>query len=125
MTETIETTNRKQYLPRHVWVRVDNAGRLEIGVTSAGLDALSGLSYADLPEAGTMTTAGSVLLTLEGRKAVEDVVSPADGQVVISRFTAANQLDFEDHCDELALVVLGDWTMPPAVVNQLTAEDLG
>ena len=70
-----------KYYKEHDWVRVEGDEAV-FGITWFAQDALGEVVYVDLPEAGAEVTAGEPYGELESVKAVSDVFSPLDGEVV-------------------------------------------
>ena len=75
-----------RYSPTHEWVFVetgtDRAQIATLGLSAFALTALTDLVYIDLPEVGRQVAAGESLGEIESVKAVSDIYSPVDGQVV-------------------------------------------
>jgi glycine cleavage system H protein len=83
------------YTKTHEWVEVsrDAAGApiATVGLSSFALEALTDLVFLDLPEVGRKVEAGKPLGEVESVKAVSDVNSPVDGQIVeVNRGLADN-----------------------------------
>jgi glycine cleavage system H protein len=69
----------------HEWVHVeDEAGQktATIGVSAFALEALTDLVYIELPKAGRQLKSGEPFGEIESVKAVSDLYSPVDGEVV-------------------------------------------
>lgn len=75
-----------KYSKTHEWVLVqtDAAGDkiATVGLSAFALEALSDLVHVDLPEVGRQVTAGEAMAEIESVKAVSDVYSPVDGEIV-------------------------------------------
>lgn len=86
-----------RYTKTHEWVRVeaDSAGTkiATVGITAFALEQLSDLVFVDLPEVGRSVSAGGSFGELESVKAVSDLYSPVDGEVVEVNTALANKLD--------------------------------
>ncbi|MBN1912352.1 MAG: glycine cleavage system protein GcvH [Pirellulales bacterium] len=80
------TPEKLLYSKTHEWVHVetDAAGAkvATVGLSTFALKALTDLVFLDLPEVGTDVTAGSPFGEIESVKAVSDLNSPVDGQIV-------------------------------------------
>lgn len=74
------------YTTTHEWVHVetDDAGRhiATVGITAFAVEALTDLVFLQLPEVGQEVQAGQPFGEVESVKAVSDLNSPVDGQVV-------------------------------------------
>jgi glycine cleavage system H protein len=81
----------------HEWVRVDvdksGAKIATIGVTAFALEALTDLVYIELPKPGRSLKAGEPFGEIESVKAVSDLYSPVDGQVVAVHEGLADRLE--------------------------------
>ena len=69
----------------HEWVDVeDGAGEktATIGVSAFALEALTDLVYIELPKVGRQLKAGEPFGEIESVKAVSDLYSPVDGEVI-------------------------------------------
>lgn len=69
------------YFREHDWARVIGDEAV-LGITWFAQDALGEVVYAELPDLGSMVTAGETYAELESVKAVSGVYSPLTGQVV-------------------------------------------
>lgn len=85
------------YSPTHEWVHVetDKGGQkiATIGISAFAVEALTDLVYIELPEVGQMLSAGKPFGEIESVKAVSDLYSPVDGEVVEVNTALADQLD--------------------------------
>ena len=73
------------YAKSHEWVRVEEAGdgkTATVGLSAHAIEALTDLVYLELPEPGTAVAAGEPFGEVESVKAVSDLYSPVDGEVV-------------------------------------------
>jgi len=73
------------YAKTHEWVDVeDEAGEktATIGVSAFALEALTDLVYIELPKVGRQLKAGEPFGEIESVKAVSDLYSPVDGEVI-------------------------------------------
>src|SRR5262245_31227052 len=70
-----------KYTKEHEWIRVEgNIGA--IGITDFAQQQLGDVVYVELPEVGSMLTAGKVFGTIESVKAVSELFAPVSGEVV-------------------------------------------
>ena len=79
-----------RYSAEHEWV--DTSTPAKVGLSQIAVDALGDVVYVDLPEAGTMVTAGEVCGEVESTKSVSDLYSPVTGTV-----TAVNDAVHDDY----------------------------
>ena len=74
------------YSETHEWVHVEKdpsgAKVALVGITAFALEALTDLVYIDLPEAGRQVEAGQPFGEVESVKAVSDLNSPVEGEVL-------------------------------------------
>ena len=69
------------YTKSHEWISVDG-DKATIGITNFAQDALGEIVFVDLPDGGSTHAGKSTIVTLESVKAVGEVYSPADVEVV-------------------------------------------
>ncbi len=74
--------NELKYAKSHEWVKELADGVVEIGLTYYAQDSLGDLVFVNLPEEGDEVTIGESFGDVESVKAVSDVYSPVDGEVV-------------------------------------------
>ena len=70
-----------RYGESHTWVRQED-DELVIGITDYAQDQMGDIIFAELPEKGSVISAGDPFATLESAKAVQDVIAPVGGEVV-------------------------------------------
>lgn len=70
-----------KYTKEHEWIRVDGDTGT-IGITDFAQQQLGDVVYVELPEVGSMITAGQVFGTIESVKAVSELFAPVTGEVV-------------------------------------------
>ncbi len=70
-----------KYTTSHEWARIAG-GIATIGITDHAAHSLSDLVYLGLPEVGAKVAAGKSFGEIESVKAVSDLNSPVDGEVV-------------------------------------------
>jgi glycine cleavage system H protein len=76
---------RLLYAKTHEWVDVVEQGGQKmatLGITSFALEALTDLVYIELPKVGRQLKAGEPFGEIESVKAVSDLYSPVEGEVV-------------------------------------------
>jgi glycine cleavage system H protein len=84
------------YAETHEWVRVSNeAGRkvATVGITGFALEQLTDLVHMVLPKVGARVTAGSPFGEVESVKAVSDLYSPVDGEVIAVHSDLTSKLE--------------------------------
>jgi glycine cleavage system H protein len=85
------------YAKTHEWVHVqsDSSGAkiATLGITAFALEALTDLVYIELPEVGRQVSAGEPFGEVESVKAVSDLYSPVDGEVVEVNTAIADNLE--------------------------------
>src|SRR5262245_15769875 len=73
------------YAETHEWVRVAPEGGRKVatvGITAFALEQLTDLVHMVLPKVGTRVRAGEPFGEVESVKAVSDLYSPVDGEVI-------------------------------------------
>ncbi len=85
------------YSKTHEWVRVEAGSSGEktatVGLTAFALEALTDLVHVELPEVGRHVSAGKPFGEIESVKAVSDLYSPVDGEVVAVNAALAENLE--------------------------------
>ena len=85
------------YAKTHEWVDVqtDASGAkvATVGISKFALEALTDLVFIDLPQPGRQVKAGEPFGEIESVKAVSDLYSPVDGQVVEVNSALADRLE--------------------------------
>jgi glycine cleavage system H protein len=74
-----------KYAKTHEWVAVSEEGGAKIatvGISAFAVEALTDLVYIDLPAVGKQVEAEQPFCEVESVKAVSDIYSPVDGEVV-------------------------------------------
>lgn len=69
------------YLDSHEWVRFDGDIAV-VGVSDYAQGEMGDVVFVELPEEGDKVTAGKGFANIESVKAVFDIVSPVDGEIV-------------------------------------------
>ena len=91
------TPEQLLYAKTHEWVHVetDSSGAkiATVGLSAFALEVLTDLVYIELPEVGRQVEAGAPFGEIESVKAVSDLVSPVDGEIVEVNPDAADGLD--------------------------------
>lgn len=85
------------YTKTHEWVHVQSdasgAKTATIGITAFALEALTDLVFIELPEVGRKVSSGQTFGEVESVKAVSDLYSPVDGEVVEVNQAIADNLE--------------------------------
>ena len=95
------TPDKLLYAKTHEWVQFNTSGTGEkiatVGISHFAVEALTDLVYIELPAEGTQVRAGQTFGEIESVKAVSDLYSPVDGEVVAVNHELANKLDILNH----------------------------
>jgi len=70
-----------KYTTEHEWIRIEGDEAV-FGVTDYAQDQLGDITYVEFPEVGDELTKGDPFGTVEAVKAVADLYSPLDGEVL-------------------------------------------
>ncbi len=70
-----------RYSKDHEWIKVEG-DRGRVGITEHAQKQLGDIVYLELPEVGRTLKAGEQFGTVESVKAVSELLSPVDGEVV-------------------------------------------
>ncbi|MFL5328061.1 MAG: glycine cleavage system protein GcvH [Gemmataceae bacterium] len=77
-----------RYAKTHEWSAVEG-DQVKVGITKFAVDLLTDLTHVELPKVGRSTTAGAAVGEIESVKAVSDLYSPVDGEIVAVNQEAA------------------------------------
>ena len=69
------------YAKTHEWLSLDD-GVATVGITDFAQSQLSDLTFAELPEVGTVFKVGDEAAVVESVKAAADVYAPVSGEVI-------------------------------------------
>ncbi len=69
------------YLDSHEWVKPDG-NTVTIGITDFAIEQLGELVFPDLPEVGATISKGETFGEVESVKAVSDLASPVEGEIL-------------------------------------------
>ena len=114
-----ETPEGIYYTDSHEWARLEENGRVTVGITDFAQDALGDIVYVELPQMGELLQTSVEAGVVESVKAASDIYSPVSGVVV-----AVNR-SLEDAPEKINTDVYGDgwfFALDPSDVNEL--EDL-
>ena len=88
-----------KYTKEHEWILIEGDTGT-IGITDHAQQELGDIVYVDLPKAGTAVEQGKALGSVESVKAVSDIYSPVNGEVLESNAdlaTAPEKLNADPH----------------------------
>lgn len=71
-----------KFLKSHEWARVEDNGRVTVGISDHAQGLLGDLVYVELPNVGDTVEQGGASAVVESVKAASDVYSPVAGTVV-------------------------------------------
>jgi glycine cleavage system H protein len=71
-----------KFLKSHEWARLEDDGRVTVGISDHAQAQLGDLVYVELPEVGDEVDAGKGVAVVESVKAASDVYAPVSGTVV-------------------------------------------
>jgi glycine cleavage system H protein len=84
------------YAETHEWVRVSDEGGKKVGtvgITAFALEQLTDLVHMVLPKVGAKVSAGQPFGEVESVKAVSDLYSPVNGEVIAVHSDLAQKLE--------------------------------
>jgi glycine cleavage system H protein len=81
-----------RYTPTHEWAYLEG-DVATIGISRFAVDQLTDLIMLDLPKVGSRVTGGKSFGEIESVKAVSDLYSPVDGEVVAVNGDVAKNLE--------------------------------
>jgi len=91
------TPEQLLYTKTHEWVFVETdssgAKTATIGLSAFAIEALTDLVFIDLPDVGVQLAAGDSFGEIESVKAVSDLYSPIDGEIVEVNTEIADRLE--------------------------------
>lgn len=71
-----------KFLKSHEWARVEDDGKVTIGISDQAQSLLGDLVYVELPGVGDQVEAGTACAVVESVKAASDVYAPLSGKVL-------------------------------------------
>ncbi|MBC8327273.1 MAG: glycine cleavage system protein GcvH [Planctomycetes bacterium] len=81
----------RSYSESHEWAQLDG-GIATVGITDFAIEQLGELVYLDLPAPGASVSRGQAFGEVESVKAVSDLNSPIDGEIVEVNTALADEL---------------------------------
>ena len=76
-----EIPTELKFTCEHEWVRMDDEGKLVVGLTDYAQEQLGDLVFVETPEVGASFVAGDVCSVVESVKAASDVYAPVAGEI--------------------------------------------
>ena len=70
-----------RYAKTHEWSRLEEGGRVRVGITDHAQDQLGDVVYIEMPALGRQVEAGESIAVIESVKAASDIYSPVSGIV--------------------------------------------
>jgi len=71
-----------KFMKSHEWARLEDSGRVTVGISDHAQGQLGDLVYVELPAVGDRIEAGAGAAVVESVKAASDVYAPISGVVV-------------------------------------------
>lgn len=71
-----------KFLKSHEWARVEDNGRVTVGISDHAQGLLGDLVYVELPAVGDQIEQGNAAAVVESVKAASDVYAPVSGKVL-------------------------------------------
>ena len=71
-----------KFLKSHEWARIEDSGRITVGISEHAQGLLGDLVYVELPTIGDTVKSGNACAVVESVKAASDVYSPVSGKVI-------------------------------------------
>ncbi|WP_149196601.1 glycine cleavage system protein GcvH [Luteimonas suaedae] len=71
-----------KFMKSHEWARVEDDGKVTVGISDHAQGLLGDLVYVDLPSVGDSIEAGNAAAVVESVKAASDVYAPVSGTIV-------------------------------------------
>lgn len=71
-----------KFMRSHEWARLEEGGRVTVGISDHAQDQLGDLVYVELPEVGDHFEQGASSAVLESVKAASDIYAPVSGTVL-------------------------------------------
>lgn len=71
-----------KFLKSHEWARVEDNGRITVGISDHAQGLLGDLVYVELPNVGDSVEQGGASAVVESVKAASDVYAPVAGTIV-------------------------------------------
>ena len=112
-----------KFLKSHEWARVEDSGRVTVGISDHAQGLLGDLVYVELPNVGDSVEQGGAAAVVESVKAASDVYAPVAGKIVEVNSALSDKPETinEDAYGEGWLFVLE--ASEPEQINELLSPD--
>ncbi len=77
-----EFPDNLRFAETHEWARLEDDGKVTVGISDHAQDALGDVVFVELPEVGSVLEAGCEAGVVESVKAASDIYSPINGTVI-------------------------------------------
>lgn len=113
----------RKYSETHEWFQIEG-DLVVVGITPFAADALTDITYVELPETGTTVSAGGSIGEIESVKATSEIFSAVDGEIVEINTALVDhpELINDDALTDGWLVKIRSKSLEP-LESLLTAED--
>jgi glycine cleavage system H protein len=71
-----------KFATSHEWVRDEGNGEYSVGISEHAQEVLGDMVFVELPEIGTIVSAGDECAVLESVKAAADIYAPLSGEII-------------------------------------------
>ena len=71
-----------KFLKSHEWARIEDSGRVTVGISDHAQGLLGDLVYVELPKVGTRIARAANCAVVESTKAASEVYAPVSGEIV-------------------------------------------
>ena len=71
-----------KFMKSHEWARIEDGGKVTVGISDHAQGLLGDLVYVDLPGVGDSVEAGASCAVVESVKAASDIYAPVSGTIV-------------------------------------------
>lgn len=71
-----------KYADSHEWAKLQDNGRVRVGISDFAQEQLGDVVFIELPELGKPVKAGKPCAVIESVKAASDIYSPVSGEIV-------------------------------------------
>jgi glycine cleavage system H protein len=78
----VNVPDELRYTSDHEWAKLEEGGRVRIGITDYAQDALGDVVFVQLPDPDTQVAEGASCSEVESTKSVSDIYAPIAGVVV-------------------------------------------
>ncbi|MPY88137.1 MAG: glycine cleavage system protein GcvH [Luteitalea sp.] len=107
-----------KYTNDHEWLRSQNDGHAEVGITDYAQQQLGDVVFVELPEVGRAVAQGEAFGTIESVKAVSELFAPVAGEV-----TAVNT-ELQQHPEQMNANPHAAWIIKLRIANAAETDTL-